>query len=73
MLSFANMNALSRDLAQSSDRQLVKIVGIIDNMSDRGGLDAAVDRVRHRLAVIRPARPLTLARLLFNPVEDLLD
>ncbi|MDR3514632.1 MAG: hypothetical protein P4M00_02365 [Azospirillaceae bacterium] len=72
-ISRANLTTLAQQLSQSTDRQLTKVVGLIDKLSDRGTLDAAISQVRDRLATLRPARPLSLARLLFNPVEDLLD
>ena len=42
-------------------------------MPERTQLDEAIGKVRHRLFWLKPPRPLSLARILFAPVEDILD
>ena len=61
-----------RTLGQASDEQLVRVMQFIDRLPSRSHFDDIVATVRHRLAVVRPARPMTLARVLTVPLEDLL-
>jgi hypothetical protein len=67
---------LRRDIAETlrraSDNQLSRVLDFIDRLPSRKSLDDLVANVRHRLAAIRPSRPMTLARLLTVPIEDLL-
>jgi len=63
---------LQRALLTTSDAQLARIVGVLDKLEDRGGADALIAPMRGRLAELRPARPLTVARLLADPIDPLL-
>jgi len=63
---------LQRALLTTSDEQLARIVGVLDRLEGRGGADALIAPMRGRLAQLRPARPLTFARLLFTPIDPLL-
>lgn len=54
------------------DDRLLAVIQIIDRLQDRGQLDVILDRVRPRLASLRPPRPLTLRRLLTYPLEPAL-
>lgn len=63
---------LQRALLTTSDEQLTRIVGVLDKLEGRGGADALIAPMRSRLAQLRPARPLTFARLLFTPIDPLL-
>jgi hypothetical protein len=56
----------------ASDAQVARIVGVIDRLPERGAADALVAALRPRLRHMGLARPLTLTRLLFQPVEPLL-
>lgn len=59
-------------LKQASDLQLARIMQFIDRLPSRIKLDAVVEQVRGRLALVRPARSMTLLRVLTQPFEDLL-
>ena len=63
---------LDRDMTGASDEQLLKVVGLIDTLDRRGPVDRLLELVRTRLALLRPARPITLGRVLILPFEDLL-
>jgi hypothetical protein len=64
--------ALDRDMSTASDEQLIRVVGLIDKLDRRGAVDELLEPVRDRLALLRPARPLTLGRVLILPFEDVL-
>ena len=72
MSSRATRPALDRDMVAASDEQLLRVVGLIDRLDHRGDVDGLLGPVRDRLALLRPARPLTLGRVLVLPFEDLL-
>lgn len=59
-------------LKQASDQQLARIMQFIDRLPSRVKLDTVVEQVRGRLALVRPARSMTLLRVLALPFEDLL-
>lgn len=59
-------------LKQASDQQLARIMQFIDRLPSRSKLDTVVEQVRGRLALVRPARSMTLLRVLALPFEDLL-
>ncbi len=59
-------------LRQASDQQLIRVMAFIDRLPSRRVVEDIVSRVRGRLAMVRPARPMTLARVLTLPLEDLL-
>ena len=63
---------VERSLRQASDRQLARVMGFIDRLPSRRIVEDIVERVRSRLALVRPSRPLTYARVLFLPLQDLL-
>jgi hypothetical protein len=73
MTTWAELQQLSSAIAQASDDKLIQIVRIVDTLPERTQLDEAISKVRHRLFWLRPPRPLSMARILFAPVEDLLD
>lgn len=64
--------ALDRDMSNASDEQLLRVVGLIDTLDRRGAVDDLLAPIRDRLALLRPARPLTLGRILILPFEDVL-
>lgn len=45
---------------------------MVDRFAQRNLLEHAVDKIRPMLARLKPARPMTLPRLLFLPIEHLL-
>jgi hypothetical protein len=63
---------LDRDMTAASDEQLLRVVGLIDTLDQRGPVDHLLAPVRARLALLRPPRPITLGRVLILPFEDLL-
>jgi hypothetical protein len=71
--TWAELQQLSMAIAQAPDDKLIQIVRIVDTLPERTQLDEAIGKVRHRLFWLKPPRPLSLARILFAPVEDLLD
>lgn len=66
------LRALRAAAGQASDAQLLKLVGMLDQLPDRRATDALLEPVRPRLRALRPARPLSLARLLFLPLDAVL-
>jgi hypothetical protein len=72
-LKWAELQQLGLAISQASDEKLVQIVRMVDILPERTQLDDAIAKVRHRLYWLRPPRPLSIARILFAPVEDLLD
>jgi hypothetical protein len=63
------LRGLARGLEQAQDAKLMRAVAVIDNLTERGAADQLMDPLRSRLAKLRPARPLRLARLLFMPLD----
>ena len=51
---------------------MLRVVGLIDTLDRRGAVDDLLAPIRDRLALLRPARPLTLGRILILPFEDVL-
>jgi hypothetical protein len=72
-LKWSEIQQIAAAIAEAPDEKLIQIVKVIDRLPDRAFLDEAVGRVRDRLCVLRPPRPLSMARILFEPVEDLLE
>jgi hypothetical protein len=64
--------ALSRDIAQARDPQIMRIVAMVDAMTNRGSADHLVAPLRRRLAVLRPPRPLRFVRLIVHPLALLI-
>lgn len=67
-----SLRDLGRAARQATDSQLLKIVGMVDELPMRGSADAILEPVRARLKHLRPERPLNLLRLLFLPLDPLL-
>ena len=59
-------------LLSAGDARLRRIVAVVDALPARGDADALIAPLRPRLARLRPPRPITLTRLLFDPVEPLI-
>ncbi|MDE2515443.1 MAG: hypothetical protein KGL12_05415 [Rhodospirillales bacterium] len=68
----ASQARLARSLADSSDRKIGAIVGLIDAMADRGAADALIAPLRARMAPLRLSRPLRFSRLVFLPLDPLI-
>ncbi|HYH37453.1 MAG TPA: hypothetical protein VD860_04460 [Azospirillum sp.] len=72
MTSNGLRDEIERSLQRASERQLVRVMGFIDRLPSRTTVEDLVERVRPRLALVRPVRPMTLDRVLTLPFEDLL-
>lgn len=59
-------------LWQASDDQIVRVMRFIDRLPVRARVEDLVVAIRPRLSFIRPARPLSVTRVLTLPFEDLL-
>jgi hypothetical protein len=68
----AEMQALRPQLLEANDQKIRRILALVDDVSDPAINQAVLDPVRHRLAALRPVRPLGFARLLFIPLDPLL-
>jgi hypothetical protein len=66
------LRRLRRDLSSAPDEQITRVVAMLDRLPERGEADAVLDPLRPRLRTLKPPRPLTLARLLFMPLEGAL-
>jgi hypothetical protein len=66
------VRALSREIMQAPDWQINRIVALVDAMLVRGDADHLLAPLRHRLALLKPPRPLRLARLIFHPLKPLI-
>jgi hypothetical protein len=64
--------AVWHDLQQADAEKIVRVVAILDCMSARGAADDILVPLRHRLARLRPPRPLRFSRLLFQPLDPLI-
>jgi hypothetical protein len=67
-----NLRTLHRDLAAAQDDQIHRVLTIIDALAERGDADKLIAPLRGRIAELRPRRKLSLARLLFTPLQPLI-
>ncbi|MEN9499924.1 MAG: hypothetical protein RIS83_1743 [Pseudomonadota bacterium] len=65
----SDLQLLAAGLHQASDENLMRIVGLIDGLPDRSGVDRLLARARPRLRFLKPPRKVTLTRLLFLPLS----
>jgi hypothetical protein len=70
--SSSAIRAVTRELAEARDLQILKVVAMVDAMPHRGAADQLIAPLRARLAQLRPPRPLRFARLLFLPLDPLI-
>ena len=63
---------LRREIVDADDEKISKIIAYVDQVGDAGVNRALLDPLRSRLALLRPVRPLRLARLLFLPLDPLI-
>lgn len=68
----ARVNDVSNELRDAADAKILKVTRMIDLLPRRGEADLLLEPVRHRLATLRPPRPVTWVRLLFTPFDPLL-
>ncbi len=59
-------------LGASSDTALLRVVGLLDGLAERGEADELLDTLRRRLRRLSPARPMRFARVLALPLEGAL-
>jgi hypothetical protein len=57
---------------EAADDRVLQVVRMIDSMVERGPADEMIAPLRPRLARLRPARPLTLDRLLFTIFDPII-
>ena len=63
---------VQRKLHCAADEQLAQVLALVDAMPARGAADALIAPLRGRLASIAPARPLSITRLLFRPLDSVI-
>lgn len=63
--------ALHPGMLDADDEKIRRILRVLDGVSDPAVNQALLDPVRHRLAVLKPARPPRFARVLFMPLDPL--
>jgi hypothetical protein len=57
---------------QATDNQIMKLVSMVDALPERGAADSILEPVRARLKHLRPERTLNPPRLLFLPLDAVL-
>lgn len=70
--SGSDVRAMRREVASAGDSQVLQVLRLVDGLAARGAADALLAPVRPRLRVLRPARKLRFARLLFLPLDPLI-
>ncbi len=68
----APVTEVQRKLHGAADEQLAQVLALVDAMPARGAADALIAPLRGRLASIAPARPLSITRLLFRPLDPVI-
>ena len=63
---------VQRKLHRAANEQLAQVLALVDAMPARGAADALIAPLRARLASIAPARPLSITRLLFRPLDPVI-
>ena len=64
--------ALRRDLLDADDQKIRRVITVVEAAADPRINQILLDPLRPRLAMLRPARPLRFARLLFIPLDPLI-
>ena len=67
-----DVRALTRDIVDASDLQIMRVIAKVDGMTNRGPADALITPLRRRLARLHPPHPLRFTRLLFLPLNPLI-
>jgi hypothetical protein len=65
--------ALARDAGRLGDEKFLQVFKLLEQLGSKTDVNPALDLMRPRLAELRPVRRISLSRLFFHPVEDLLD
>jgi hypothetical protein len=63
--------ALAPVMLEADDKKIRRILAVLDGVADPAVNKVLLDPLRERLAVLKPARPLRFARLLFIPMDPL--
>lgn len=63
---------MNQAIVNAPDPQIRRIVAAVDALVMRGQADQLIVPLRHRLAALRPPRPLRFSRLLFHPLDLLI-
>lgn len=69
----AEARRLAHALAAASDQALTRAVAVFDRLAERREADQVLDAARPRLRRLRPPRPITLPRLLFLPLDGVIE
>ncbi len=70
--SSGSLHSLRSELGNADDQQVLQIVALLDGSSQQAVSSALLERLRPRLATLRPARALGFDRLLFLPMNLLI-
>ncbi len=71
-ISRPQLRSLQSDLLGAHDRQILKVVAMVDKLPVRGHADQFIAPLRPRLATLRPSRPVNFTRLLFSPLDPMI-
>jgi hypothetical protein len=66
------IKVLTREIADTDDPRIKRIVAMVDAMISRGPADQLIMPLRRRLATLRPPHPLRFTRLMFYPLGRLI-
>lgn len=72
MTTAPELDAIHRDLAAARDAQLVRVVGMLDSMPERGAAETLLAPLRGRLRRLHVPHPLRFGRLLFLPLDPVI-
>lgn len=70
--SNSDLRSLRNKIVASNDDHILRVLEVIDGLSSRGEADLLIAPLRKRMAELRPRRKLSLARLLFTPLNPLI-
>lgn len=66
------VRSLTQELRDADDQKVIRIAGVVDEVSDPAINQSLLDPFRDRLAVLKPVRPLRFSRFLFIPLDPLI-
>ena len=72
MSQIQELRELRQEISKASDRQLARLVPVLDSLPQRSLANTLLDGARPRLRELRPPRRMTLIRLLFLPLDPLI-
>ena len=65
--------ALAQDTDKLGDAKFLQVFKLLEQLGEKTDLRSALDLMRPRLATLKLPRRLSMSRLFFRPVEDLMD